>query len=146
MLDADLQQGEAIVKWATNYTKRFHLGSVLIMLTSEIGQKDILQQIRLDNFAIIFGKHIPYQEILWHNENAYKDGIIHTDFLEKRRLEGVTTERVTRKNREKARPRIYKYISNGDSAGCFQYLSFWIGQKKYEQYFEEQSKSTKKLS
>jgi hypothetical protein len=83
-LDADLKKGEEVVEWAREYTKKFRLGSVLIMMSSDgSGQVD-LHGNRLYNFSLIFGEHLPWQEIMLHINNAFKDDMVDKKFVKTR--------------------------------------------------------------
>lgn len=120
MLDADLKKPEEVVKWAKKYAREYHLGSVLIMKTSDSSQLDLYGN-KLSNFSIIFGEPLPWQEIMLHINNAYKDGMVDKKFV-KMRFQGFITERVNRKNKRIDYPKYFKYIPNGNNEGCFEYL------------------------
>jgi len=128
MLDADLITEERAVEWAKEYTKTYSLGSVLINKTSDSFQLD-LYGVKLYNFSIVFGQLLPWQEVILHVENAYKDGIVNTEFRKMRYL-GHITERVNRKNRRISYPKVFKYIPNGNHEGCFDYLRWWKWNRK----------------
>lgn len=120
MLDADLKKPDEVVEWAKKYAKKYRLGSVLIMKTSDSFQLDLYGN-RLYNFSIIFGEHLPWQEIMLHINNALKDKIVDKKFV-KMRFQGFITERVSRKNKQIDYPKYFKYIPNGDNEGVFEYL------------------------
>ena len=123
MIDADDKRPEEVIKWCTEMTKEYKLGSVLIMKTSDCGQRD-LNGNKLMNFLAVFGETLPYPEIRQHVETAYKDGIVDKKFR-KMRFQGVASERVTRKSATIGYPTIFKYIPNGTHEGCFEYLDWW---------------------
>jgi hypothetical protein len=123
MIDADNKRSEEVVDWAKKLTKESKLGSVIIMKTSDCGQND-LDGNKLQNYAIIFGEQLPFQEIKQYVEKAYKDGIVDKKFW-KMRFQGITTERVDRKSVSISHPKIFKYIPNGTNEGCFDYLRWW---------------------
>jgi hypothetical protein len=129
MLDADLKKEEDI-EWAKEYGKDFHLGSALIMKTSDSFQLDLYGN-KLYNFCIVFGQPLPWQEIILHVENAFKEGIVNKGFRDMRYL-GHITERVNRKNRRKSHPKVFKYIPSKDknNEGCMEYLRWWKWNKK----------------
>lgn len=136
MLDADLITEERAVEWAREYGKDFDLGSILIMKTSDSFQLDLYGN-KLYNFCIVFGQLLPWQEIVIHVENAYKEGIVNKIFRDMRYYLGHTTERVNRKNRRISHPKYFKYIwkeTNGNHEGCFEYLRMW----KYNKEVGEQ--------
>jgi len=123
MIDADLKRPAEVLMWAKEYAKRFRLGSVLIMKTSNSLQLDLYGR-RLYNFAVIFGERLPWQEIMLHIDNAFKDGIVDKKFV-KMRFQGFITERVNRKNEQIPPPKLFKYIPNGINEGCFEYLRWY---------------------
>lgn len=127
MLDADLKT-EKVIDWAEEYAKTYRLGTVLVMKTSDSFQLDLYGN-KLHNFCIVFGQPLPWQEIMMHIENAFKDKIINKGFRKMRYL-GHITERINRKNRRKACPKFYKYIPNGNHEGCFEYLRWWKWNKE----------------
>lgn len=123
MLDVDLKRAEKVVEWAEQYAEAYDLGSVLIMRTSSSKQIDLFDN-ELDNFCIIFGQPLPWQEIRLHVEHAYEDEIVNRQFRDMRYL-GHITERVNRKNSGKDHPRVYTYFPNGNNEGCMEYLRWW---------------------
>jgi len=123
MLDADLKKPEEVVEWARKYTKESHLGSVLITKTSDSFQLDLHGDL-LFNFSLIFGERLPWQEIMLHINNAFKDNMVDKKFV-KMRFQGFITERVNRKNKRIEPPKVFKYIPNGNHEGCFEYLRWW---------------------
>jgi len=133
MLDIDNKRPEELVRWAKKYARKSHLGAVLIMQTSDIGQRD-LQGKRLYSFAVIFGFREPWQEIMVHIYNALKAKMVDKKFV-KMRFQGFITERVNKKNNQVLRPKIFRYITpkkrrKGDNEGCFEYLRWWVWYKK----------------
>jgi len=129
MLDPDLAKPSSLVRYCKSYTKFYRLGCVLITKTSEPWQIDLFGK-RLGNFTAIFGKPIEWQEILWHVEQAYKARVVSKQFLLARIRDGTTTERVNRKNLKKSYPTAYRFIRNGDNAGCKEYVEFWANNRK----------------
>ena len=128
MLDIDQKRPEKVVEWTGNYTKRHHLGSALIMKTSDVGQVDLFGN-KLLSFSVIFGTHIPWQENMQHIDDAFKDKMVDKKFR-KMRFQGFITERVNRKTHTISHPKIFKYISNGSHKGCFDYLKWWVYYRK----------------
>lgn len=126
LLDIDLQTAERVVKWAREYGKKWHLGSVLIMKSSDPAQLD-LQGNKLYNFYIIFGQPMPWTEVMFHLKNAYEDGIINKSFFAIRYY-GYITLRVTKKNKRKSHPKVLGkkgYFPNGNNEGCMEFLRYW---------------------
>jgi len=125
LIDADLKRPAEVLMWAKKYAKRHHLGSVLIMKTSDSPQLDLYGR-RLYNFAVIFGERLPWQEIMRHIRNALKDRIVDKKFV-KMRFQGFITERVNRKNEQIGIPKLFKYIpkGKGSNEGCFEYLKWY---------------------
>jgi hypothetical protein len=128
MLDSDLALPSYLVEWDKKYSRFHKLGSVLIMKSSEPYQLD-LDGNRLANFTSIFGKHLSWQEILCHLQNALKAGLINKKFVWMRKY-GTIEERINLKNRKKSYPVFYKYIPNGDSTGCWEYANYWADNRK----------------
>jgi len=120
MLDVDLKKPEEVVEWAKKYAKKYKLGSALIMKTSDgNGQIDLFGN-RLYNFSIIFGE-LPWQEIMLHINNAFKDRWLDKKFV-KMRFQGFITDRVNRKNKQTDCPKVWRYIPNGNHEGALSTL------------------------
>jgi len=133
MLDIDNKRPGEVVRWAKKYARENHLGAVLIMQTSDSGQRDLFGR-RLYNFAVIFGFREPWQEIMVHIKNALKAKMVDKKFV-KMRFQGFITERINKKNNQVLRPKIFRYITpkkrkKGDNEGCFEYLKWWSWYKK----------------
>jgi hypothetical protein len=132
MLDADKKPAKEVVKWTTRYARKYHLGNVLMMKTSDSYQLDLFGNI-LYNFAIVFGRRLPWQEIMIHMNNALKANIVDKKFV-KMRFQGFITERISKKSNRINYPQIFKYIRNGrrkrDREGCFEYLRWWVYYRK----------------
>jgi len=125
MLDVDLNVGERVVKWAGEYGKKWRLGSTLIMLSSDSAQLDF-ERNKLYNFFIIFGQPMPWTEVMFHLKNAYEDKIINKSFFAIRYYRRSITLRVTKKNKRKSHPKVFKYIPNGNNEGVMEFLGYWI--------------------
>ena len=128
MLDVDNQNDEEYVGgFAKRYTRFHHLGSTLVIRTSE----DLRNMYgnTLKHFGIIFGKPLSWREIKWHVREAYRLGMVDEKFLNLRKF-GYITIRVNAKNNMIPCPRISYYYRNGDRTGIFRYIRFYVMCKK----------------
>jgi hypothetical protein len=62
ILDIDLQTKETVLWFAKKYAKFHHLGSSLVLQTSESSLLDLFGN-RLGNFCVVFGLPIGWEEI-----------------------------------------------------------------------------------
>ena len=125
MLDADNMTKRRVTEWTRKYRKKYHLGSALVMMTSNEGQLDLFGK-RVYNFTVIFGERLPWQENMNHIRNAYKDGMVNKVFL-RMRFQGFTTERVNRKCKRKGAPTFFRYFPDPKkrNEGCMEYMKWW---------------------
>jgi hypothetical protein len=148
MIDADRQTKERVPKWTREYSRAYNLGNALITLSSDESQLD-LDGNKLYNFTIVFGKRLPWTEIMFHIHNAARDGITNKVFV-KMRFQGFISERVTAKSREKSYPTIFRYIHNSDKKedreGITEYLRWWKWNRDMNPYLSvyEMSRHSKK--
>jgi hypothetical protein len=78
----------------------------------------------MGNYCIIFDKVLSWDEIKWHVQEAYRQGIVNKGFTALRKF-GSITIRVNSKNNKIPPPKPIYYFSNGDDAGVVKFLEFW---------------------
>ena len=123
MLDCDGKEEEEVITFAREYAKFHDLGSALVMKTSE--SKQLTLDLKpLNNYCIIFGKILSWEEIKWHIQEAYRLGMVDEAFVAIREY-GYITIRVNAKNKEKPPPKKVYYFQNGDDTGIKEFLRFW---------------------
>jgi hypothetical protein len=122
MLDLDLH-AEAVAKRFSKTYSEFHgLGSALLILTSESTQVDLFGN-KLNKYAVIFGKPLTWDVILWHIKEARRLGMIERSFLNLRKF-GYITIRVNAKNSKTPPPKTVALYHLGDMAGIIQFNKF----------------------
>lgn len=127
MIDVDTGERKRVLDFAKQYTKKYRLGSVLVLLTSVDPQTDLSGN-KLGKYAIIFGKPIAYAEVQWHINEARRLGMCERKFLVMRKLSYVTI-RANAKNRKTPYPEIAAFIPNGDCTGIKHYMEIWRNSK-----------------
>jgi hypothetical protein len=122
MLDLDLHT-EAVVKaFSKNYSEFHDLGSALLILTSKSTQIDLFGN-KLNKYAVIFGKLLTWDEIIWHIREARRLGMIERSFLNLRKF-GYITIRVNAKNDKIPAPKTVALYHLGDMTGIVQFNKF----------------------
>lgn len=111
-LDCDWKRKGEVVKFAKEYPKAQSLGSSLVLKTSDSGGQIDLFGNKLNNYCIIFGRRITWEEAKWHIDECYRLGIIDRGFHKLRKF-GSITIRVNAKNNKIPKPAIVRYFSNG---------------------------------
>lgn len=128
-LDCDLKREEEVTEFAKEYSKVQSLGTSLVAKTSDSGGQVDLFRNKLDNYCIVFGKRLTWEEIQWHIDECYRLGIINKGFRALRKF-GSITIRVNAKNDKIPPPAIVRYFSNGDGKkdreGVIRFLEHWI--------------------
>jgi len=127
-LDCDMKAKEEVVKFAEEYSKVQSLGNSLVARTSYgNGQVDLFWN-KLNNYCIIFGKRLTWEEIKWHLDECFRLGIINRGFRKLRKF-GSITIRVNAKNNKIPKPAIVRYFSNGhrkkDREGVKRFFEHW---------------------
>jgi hypothetical protein len=123
MLDCDLKREEEVIEFAEEYAKFHDLGSALVMKTSDSTQVDLSFR-KLENYSIIFGKVLSWEEIRWHVNEANRLGIVDRKFTALREF-GYITIRANAKNEDIPHLEIVHRFENGDDTGVKDYLDFW---------------------
>jgi hypothetical protein len=123
MLDCDLKREDEVIEFAREYAKFQGLGSVLVMLTSDSTQVDLLGK-PLGNYCIIFGQPVDRLEWSWHIGECLRLGMINKAFAVLRNYGNITI-RANKKNKETPYPRIIYYFANGDETGVNAFLEYW---------------------
>lgn len=127
-LDCDWKSKEETVKFAEEYSKAQSLGSSLVVRTSYgNGQVDLLGNV-INNYAVVFGKRLTWEEIKWHIDECFRLGMINRGFRKLRKF-GFITIRVNAKNNKIPHPDVVRYVSNGgkksDREGVKRFLEHW---------------------
>jgi hypothetical protein len=116
-LDCDMKREEEVVNFAEEYSKVQSLGNSLVARTSYgNGQVDLFWN-KLNNYCIIFGRRLTWEEIKWHLDECYRLGIINRGFRKLRKF-GYITIRVNAKNKKIPKPAIVRYFSNPHCRGA----------------------------
>jgi hypothetical protein len=123
MLDCDLKKEDEVKEFAREYAEFHDLGSSAVFKTSDTSQVDLFGN-RMGNYCIIFGKVLPWDEIKWHVQEAYKLGIINKGFTALRKF-GSITIRVNAKNNKIPPPKPLYYFRNGDNRGITAFVKHW---------------------
>lgn len=122
MLDLDLHT-EAVAKAFSKSYSEFHdLGSALLILTSKSTQIDLFGN-KLNKYAVIFGKLLTWDEIIWHIKEARRLGMIERSFLNLRKF-GYITIRVNAKNDKTPPPKTVALYHLGDMTGIINFNEF----------------------
>jgi hypothetical protein len=124
MLDCDLKKEDEVIEFAKEYAKFHDLGSRAGFKTSDSCQVDLYGE-RLGNYCIIFGKILPWDEIKWHVQEAYRLKMVNKGFTALREF-GSITIRVNAKNDKIPPPKPLFYFDNGDDTGIMEFLDHWI--------------------
>lgn len=131
-LDCDLKREDEVTEFEEEYSEVQSLGSSLVAKTSDSSQVDLFGN-RLNNYCIIFGKRLTWEEIQWHIDECFRLGIINRGFHKLRKF-GSITIRVNAKNDKIPPPAIVRYFSNGDSRkdreGVIRFLEHWVRCRK----------------
>ena len=72
----------------------------------------------------IFGKVLPWDEVKWHVQEAYRQGMVNKGFTALREF-GSITIRVNAKNNKIPPPKPLDYFHNGDSTGITAFIGHW---------------------
>jgi hypothetical protein len=127
--DVDFRSGKKVIAWADSYGDFHHLGSNLVMKSSEEDQTDLEGNTDVNNYFVFFGKDgLNWEEIDWHYREASRLGMINKRALDFREL-GTITLRYNAKNARKPYPTIVHYHRNGDRSGVMEYLRFWTANR-----------------
>lgn len=134
MLDCDKQREEDVINFAREYSKFHNLGSFAVFLTSKASIPNYIMPNLwrvngvLNNYFIIFGRLLAWQEVRWHVKEAYRLGIVNKDFLVMRNFEAITA-RYNAKNRDKPHPKLVYFEDDRRSSesrfGIWRYLEFF---------------------
>jgi hypothetical protein len=76
------------------------------------------------NYCIIFGKVLPWDEIKWHVQEAYRLGMVDKKFREIRKF-GSITIRVNPRTTRYPPPKPLYYFRKGDSRGITAFIRHW---------------------
>jgi len=123
MLDCDLKREDEVIEFAREYAKFHNLESSAVFKTSDSNRVDLYGK-RLGNYCIIFGKVLPWDEIKWHIQEAFRLGMIDKKFKRIREF-GTITIRVNSKNSRIPPPRPLYYFRNGDDTGIRKFVNHW---------------------
>lgn len=123
MLDCDLKKEDEVKEFAREYAEFHDLGSSAVFKTSDTSQVDLFGN-RMGNYCIIFGKVLPWDEVKWHVQEAYRQGIVNKGFTALRKF-GSITIRVNAKNNKIPPPKPLYYFPNGDDKGIQEFLEYW---------------------
>jgi len=124
LLDCDLQREDKVKRFARGYTKLHDLGSVAVFKTFDTPQVDLYGK-RLGNYCSIFGKiPLPWDEIKWHVQEAYRLGMVNRQFVIIRKF-GSISIRVNSKNNKIPTAKPVYYFRNGDNRGITAFVKHW---------------------
>jgi hypothetical protein len=122
MLDLDLHTEAAAEKFSKCYSRFHKLGGALLIKTSDSHQVDLFGS-KLSKYAVIFGKILSWQEILWHLKECRRLGMIERAFLNLRAF-GYITIRVNAKNDKTPPPKVVAVYNLGDMTGILEFEKF----------------------
>lgn len=122
MLDLDLHIFAVANRFSERYAKFHKLGGYELIETSDSTQVDLLGN-KLNKYAVIFGKILGWEEILWHLKECRRLGMIERSFLNLRKF-GFITIRVNAKNDKTPAPKIVALYDLGDMTGILQFEEF----------------------
>jgi len=124
MLDIDEQLESRVVNFGQRYSKCYkHLGGYIILETSKTPKVDLFGN-RFGNYCVIFGKHLKWEEIVWHIEECRGMGIINEDFA-RIRMFGSITIRVNPKNDKKPALKVIHSNYGEDDEAIESFLEYY---------------------
>jgi hypothetical protein len=122
MLDLDLHSEATVRDFSKRYSRFHKLGGAMLIKTSESNQIDLFGN-KLNKYAVIFGRILSWEEILWHIEECRRLGMIERSFLNLRKF-GFITIRVNAKNESTPSPKIVAVYNMGDMTGISLFNEF----------------------